>query len=108
MHACSTCMHGCSSYSTGHYNIIAICALNVLFPSSNSKLAILYIGNEPENEVPFQSWISSLDLPKIIVPHSSTFFYCREENHDEIRCTKAKDCDQLTCEKDKGEICSET
>ena len=33
--------------------------------------------------------------------------YCREEN-DEIRCTKAKNCDQLTCEKDKGEICSET
>lgn len=31
--------------------------------------------------------------------------YCREEN-DEIRCTKAKNCDQLTC--GKGEICSET
>ena len=31
--------------------------------------------------------------------------YCREEN-DEIRCTKAKNCDQLTC--NKGKVCSET
>lgn len=31
--------------------------------------------------------------------------YCREEN-DEIRCTKAKNCGQLTC--DKGKVCTET